>query len=58
MVETCLYQHPRFNFIVPHPQKIEWPTSVVFLGQRGRFVSLDLRDDANRDFNPFRKRTE
>lgn len=53
-----LFQHPVLDFVVPHSKKIKRSTSIVLLGQRGRFVSLDLRDDANRDFNPFRKRTE
>ncbi|KVG08783.1 hypothetical protein WJ25_00715 [Burkholderia thailandensis] len=58
MVKAGLLQHPRFNFIVPHAQKIERPTSIVFLGQRRRLVALDLRNNADRDFKPFRKRTE
>lgn len=56
--DSSLFQQPRFDLVMPHPQHIERSASVMLFCQRTRFMTLDLGYNSNRYFDPFRQRTE
>lgn len=51
-LDLRLFEHPGLDFVMPHAQEIEGATPVVFLGDCRRLMSLDLGDDADRNFDP------
>ena len=53
-LDLRLLEHPRFNFVVPHPKQVQRTASVMFLGDRRRLMPLDLCNDADRNLDPFR----
>jgi hypothetical protein len=55
LFDTGLFQNPSLNACVPHPEQVQRPAAVMFLGDGTWFVALDLSDDTGRGFNPFRQ---
>ena len=50
-----LLQKPELDLVVPHTEQVERSAPIVFLGERGRLMPLNLRDNADRHFDPLRQ---
>lgn len=51
-LDLRLFEHPSFDLVMPHPEKIERAASIMLFGDCRRLMSLDLSDDADRNLDP------